>query len=192
MDGFLDILPLLVFFVLVAVNFITQRAKNRERRERPTAPARRSDAGSDFEVARMLVEELKRKYAEENGDFGKSDGGLGGEAGAYGGGMSDSDSLTNTKTRKNPTSPKNPQNLLSPRARRSRKSPTSTKGCAGWRNPTNTECPRPPRSPTKTRRIGRRRATRRLTATTGCSTAATAGREPRGRISMSLSNPPTI
>lgn len=91
MDGFLDILPLLVFFVLVAVNFITQRAKNRESRERPTAPARRSDAGSDFEVARMLVEELKRKYAEENGDFGKSDGGLGGEAGAYGGGMSDSD-----------------------------------------------------------------------------------------------------
>lgn len=90
MDGFLDILPLLVFFVLVAVNFITQRAKNREMRERPTAPARRSDAGSDFEVARMLVEELKRKYAEENGDFGKSDGGLGGEAGAYGGGMSDS------------------------------------------------------------------------------------------------------
>lgn len=91
MDGFLDILPLLVFFVLVAVNFITQRAKNRERRERPTAPARRSDSGSDFEVARMLVEELKRKYAEENGDFGKSDGGLGGEAGMYGGGMSDSD-----------------------------------------------------------------------------------------------------
>ena len=91
MDGFLDILPLLVFFVLVAVNFITQRAKSRERRERPTAPARRSDAGSDFEVARMLVEELKRKYAEENGDFGKSDGGLGGEAGMYGGGMSDSD-----------------------------------------------------------------------------------------------------
>lgn len=91
MDGFLDILPLLVFFVLVAVNFITQRAKNREMRERPTAPARRSDAGSDFEVARMLVEELKRKYAEENGDFGKSDGGLDGEAGAYGGGMSDSD-----------------------------------------------------------------------------------------------------
>ena len=91
MDGFLDILPLLVFFVLVAVNFITQRAKNRERRERPTAPVRRSDAGSDFEVARMLVEELKRKYAEENGDFGKSDGGLGGEAGMYGGGMSDSD-----------------------------------------------------------------------------------------------------
>ena len=91
MDGFLDILPLLVFFVLVAVNFITQRAKSRERRERPTAPARRSDSGSDFEVARMLVEELKRKYAEENGDFGKSDGGLDGEAGAYGGGMSDSD-----------------------------------------------------------------------------------------------------
>lgn len=91
MDGFLDILPLLVFFVLVAVNFITQRAKSRERRERPTAPARRSDSGSDFEVARMLVEELKRKYAEENGDFGKSDGDLGGEAGAYGGGMSDSD-----------------------------------------------------------------------------------------------------
>lgn len=91
MDGFLDILPLLVFFVLVAVNFITQRAKNRESRERPTAPARRSDSGSDFEVARMLVEELKRKYAEENGDFGKSDGGLGGEAGMYGGGMSDSD-----------------------------------------------------------------------------------------------------
>ena len=87
----MDILPLLVFFVLVAVNFITQRAKNREMRERPTAPARRSDAGSDFEVARMLVEELKRKYAEENGDFGKSDGGLGGEAGMYGGGMSDSD-----------------------------------------------------------------------------------------------------
>ena len=91
MDGFLDILPLLVFFVLVAVNFITQRAKNREMRERPTAPARRSDSGSDFEVARMLVEELKRKYAEENGDFGKSDGGLDGEAGMYGGGMSDSD-----------------------------------------------------------------------------------------------------
>lgn len=90
MDGFLDILPLLVFFVLVAVNFITQRAKNREMRERPTAPARRSDAGSDFEVARMLVEELKRKYAEENGDFGKSDVGSGGEAGAVGGGMSDS------------------------------------------------------------------------------------------------------
>lgn len=90
MDGFLDILPLLVFFVLVAVNFITQRAKNRESRERPTAPARRSDAGSDFEVARMLVEELKRKYAEENGDFGKSDGGSGGEARSYGGGMSDS------------------------------------------------------------------------------------------------------
>lgn len=87
----MDILPLLVFFVLVAVNFITQRAKNREMRERPTAPARRSDSGSDFEVARMLVEELKRKYAEENGDFGKSDGGLDGEAGAYGGGMSDSD-----------------------------------------------------------------------------------------------------
>lgn len=87
----MDILPLLVFFVLVAVNFITQRAKNRESRERPTAPARRSDSGSDFEVARMLVEELKRKYAEENGDFGKSDGGLGGEAGMYGGGMSDSD-----------------------------------------------------------------------------------------------------
>lgn len=87
----MDILPLLVFFVLVAVNFITQRAKNREMRERPTAPARRSDSGSDFEVARMLVEELKRKYAEENGDFGKSDGGLDGEAGMYGGGMSDSD-----------------------------------------------------------------------------------------------------
>lgn len=91
MDWIADILPLLVFFVLVAVNFITQRAKNRESRERPTAPARRSDAGSDFEVARTLVEELKRKYAEENGDFGKSDGGLGGEAGMYGGGMSDSD-----------------------------------------------------------------------------------------------------
>lgn len=91
MDWIADILPLLVFFVLVAVNFITQRAKNRESRERPTAPARRSDAGSDFEVARMLVEELKRKYAEENGDFGKSDGGLDGEAGMYGGGMSDSD-----------------------------------------------------------------------------------------------------
>lgn len=91
MDWIADILPLLVFFVLVAVNIITQRAKSRERRERPTAPARRSDAGSDFEVARMLVEELKRKYAEENGDFGKSDGGLGGEAGTYGGGISDSD-----------------------------------------------------------------------------------------------------
>lgn len=91
MDWIADILPLLVFFVLVAVNFITQRAKNREMRERPTAPARRSDSGSDFEVARMLVEELKRKYAEENGDFGKSDGGLDGEVGAYGGGMSDSD-----------------------------------------------------------------------------------------------------
>lgn len=91
MDWIADILPLLVFFVLVAVNIITQRAKSRERRERRTAPARRSDAGSDFEVARMLVEELKRKYAEENGDFGKSDGGLGGEAGMYGGGMSDSD-----------------------------------------------------------------------------------------------------
>lgn len=91
MDWIADILPLLVFFVLVAVNIITQRAKSRERRERPTAPARRSDAGSDFEVARMLVEELKRKYAEENGDFGKSDGGWGGEAGAYGGDLSDSD-----------------------------------------------------------------------------------------------------
>ena len=91
MDWIADILPLLVFFVLVAVNIITQRAKGRERRERPTAPARRSDAGSDFEVARMLVEELKRKYAEENGDFGKSDGGWGGEAGAYGGDLSDSD-----------------------------------------------------------------------------------------------------
>lgn len=91
MDWIADILPLLVFFVLVAVNFITQRAKSREGRERPTAPARRSDAGSDFEVARMLVEELKRKYAEENGDFGKSDGGWGGEAGAYGGDLSDSD-----------------------------------------------------------------------------------------------------
>lgn len=91
MDWIADILPLLVFFVLVAVNIITQRAKSRERRERPTAPARRSDAGSDFEVARMLVEELKRKYAEENGDFGKSDGGLGGEARTYGDGISDSD-----------------------------------------------------------------------------------------------------
>ena len=91
MDWIADILPLLVFFVLVAVNIITQRAKSRERRERPTAPARRSDAGSDFEVARMLVEELKRKYAEENGDFGKSDGGWSGEAGAYGGDLSDSD-----------------------------------------------------------------------------------------------------
>lgn len=91
MDWIADILPLLVFFVLVAVNIITQRAKGRESRERPTAPARRSDAGSDFEVARMLVEELKRKYAEENGDFGKSDGGWVGEAGTYGGDLSDSD-----------------------------------------------------------------------------------------------------
>ena len=91
MDWIADILPLLVFFVLVAVNIITQRAKSRERRGRPTAPARRSDAGSDFEVARMLGEALKRKFAEENGVFGKSDGGLGGEAGMYGGGMSDSD-----------------------------------------------------------------------------------------------------
>lgn len=74
MDGFLDILPFLIFLALVAANYLSQRSKTNQKYERIFRNVKRRSDGSipveswhdiDVNAAEEYLAEMKKKFPKE-------------------------------------------------------------------------------------------------------------------------------